>query len=178
MNVAEVRTLQRRGRTVRTGLWKLPVQGHTKVGALGFEGDVQADKRFHGGSQKAVYAYACEDIAWWESELDRELGPGFFGENLTLSGMDVSRALIGERWEVGTALLEVTKARTPCWKLATKVGDPGFERRFARANRPGAYLSVLRAGEVEAGDAVGIEFSPFDGTVTVAAPGPGRGPEA
>lgn len=160
MNVAEVRTLQRRGRTVKTGLWKLPVRGPVKVHDLGFEGDVQADKRFHGGNQKAVYAYAAEDIEWWETELHRELGPGFFGENLTLRGVTVSHAPVGERWEVGSALLEVTEARTPCWKLAAKVGDPGFERRFFQADRPGTYLSVVRAGEVGPGDAVRVEWTP------------------
>jgi len=173
VNVAEVRTLQRRGRAVRTGLWKQPVQGRVKVHALGLEGDVNADKRYHGGNQKAVYAYAGEDIAWWESELGRELGPGFFGENLTLSGVDVSEALVGERWEVGTAVVELTEPRTPCWKLATKVGHPGFERRFARANRPGAYLSVVRPGEVGAGDAVRVDWRPPDGALTMARLAPG-----
>jgi len=173
VNVAEVRTLQRRGRAVRTGLWKQPVQGRVKVHDLGLEGDVNADKRYHGGNQKAVYAYAGEDIAWWESELGRELGPGFFGENLTLSGVDVSEALVGERWEVGTAVVELTEPRTPCWKLATKVGDPGFERRFARANRPGAYLSVVRPGEVGAGDAVRVDWRPPDGALTMARLAPG-----
>lgn len=168
VNVAEVRTLERGGRTVRTGLWKQPVQGDVNVHDLGLEGDVQADKRFHGGNQKAVYAYAREDISWWEAELGRELGPGFFGENLTLSGVDVNGALVGERWEVGTAVVEVTEPRTPCWKLATKVGDPGFERRFARANRPGAYLSVVRPGVVRAGDAVRLEWTPPDGAPTMA----------
>ena len=173
MNVAEVRTLQRRGRTVRTGLWKQPVQGRLHVHDLGLEGDVNADKRYHGGNQKALYAYAAEDIAWWESELGRELGAGFFGENLTLSGVDVCEALVGERWEVGTAMVEVTEPRTPCWKLAAKVGDPRFERRFARANRPGAYLSVVRPGEVKAGDAVRLAWTPPRGGLTIARLAPG-----
>ena len=180
MNVAEVRTLPRRGREVRTGLWKLPVEGRVSVGELGLVDDVQVDKRFHGGNQKAVYAYAIEDVRWWESELGRPLGAAFFGENLTLSGVDVSTARVGERWEVGSTLLEVTGPRTPCWKLATKAGEPGFERRFARAGRPGAYLSVVHPGELGAGDAVRVEFTPPNGALTVAnlAPGGARASSA
>ncbi|MDQ4049033.1 MAG: MOSC domain-containing protein [Actinomycetota bacterium] len=156
VNVARERTLERRGRELRTGLWKLPVEGPVAVGELGLEGDFQGDRRHHGGSAKAVYAYAEEDVAWWEEQLGRQLGPGFFGENLTLSGVDVSGARVGERWEVGTALLETTEPRAPCWKLQTKLGERGFVKRFAQAGRPGAYLRVLRPGEVGAGDAVRV----------------------
>jgi len=171
VNVAEVRTLERRGRTVRTGLWKHPVHDRVRVGELGLEGDVQADKRYHGGNQKAVYAYSCDDIAWWEAQLGRALGPGFFGENLTLSGIAVSHAPIGERWQVGSAVVEVTEPRTPCWKLAEKVGDPGFERRFFRAGRPGTYLSVVGEGEVAAGDPVEVVFSPQSRSARSPVPG-------
>lgn len=142
----------RRGREVRTGLWKRPAEGPVFVGELGLQGDLIGDLRVHGGPYKAVYAYALEDIRWWEGELDRELGPGFFGENLTVRGIDASTALPGEVWEVGQALLEVSEPRTPCWKLAEKVGDPGFMQLFLAARRPGTYLRVLREGEVEAGD--------------------------
>ena len=154
VNVAEPRTLTRRGREVPTGLWKRPVEGPVAVRELGLAGDLHADRRVHGGPDKAVYAYACEDTEWWEAELGRELGPGFFGENLTLRGVEVSGARVGERWEVGSALLEVSEPRHPCWKLATKVGEPRFVRRFEQAGRPGAYLRVLREGEVRAGDPV------------------------
>ena len=167
MNVARERTLVRRGRPLRTGLWKLPVEGPVAVGELGLEGDFQGDRRYHGGPAKAVYAYAGEDVAWWEEQLGRELGPGFFGENLTLSGVDVSGARIGERWEVGTSLLETTEPRAPCWKLQAKLGEPRFVKRFAQAGRPGAYLRVVRPGEVSAGDAVGVASSPA-GAPTIA----------
>jgi len=156
VNVAEPRTLTRRGREAPTGLWKRPVAGAVLVGRLGLEGDLQADRRVHGGADKAVYAYAAEDVAWWEVELARELGPGFFGENLTLRGVEVSGARGGERWQIGSVMLEVTEPRHPCWKLATKVGDPGFVKRFAQAGRPGAYLRVLSGGEVAAGDGVRV----------------------
>jgi MOSC domain-containing protein YiiM len=152
VNLAEPRTLLRRGREVRTGLWKRPAEGPVSVGELGLEGDLVGDPRVHGGREKAVYAYAIEDTRWWEGELDRELGPGFFGENLTLRGIDLSGARAGDVWEVGQALLEVTEPRTPCWKLANKVGETGFIKRFAAARRPGTYLRVLREGEVAAGD--------------------------
>jgi MOSC domain-containing protein YiiM len=162
VNVARRRTLERRGRRQQTGLWKLPVEGPVAVGELGLEGDFQADRRVHGGPDKAVYAYAREDLAWWEDQLGRELGAGFFGENLTLEGVDVSGARVGERWEVGTALLEVTEARGPCWKLQAKVGEPRFVKRFAEAGRPGAYLRVVRPGEVGAGDTVQVVSVPAD----------------
>lgn len=160
VNIAEERTLERRGRSVRTGLWKLPVEGPVAVGELGLAGDFQADARVHGGRDKAVYAYAEEDVAWWEEQLGRVLGPGFFGENLTLRGVDVNGARVGERWEVGSAVLEVTEPRGPCWKLQRKVGEPNFVRRFAEAGRPGTYLRVLRPGEVRARDRVRVVSSP------------------
>jgi MOSC domain-containing protein YiiM len=156
VNVAEVREIQLARRKVKTGLFKSPVDWRVEVTTLGLTGDTQADRRVHGGEEQAVYAYAEEDIAWWESELGRELGPGFFGENLTLAGVDVNGAVPGERWEIGTALLEVTRPRQPCTKLAARVGDLGFVRRFAQARRPGAYLRVVREGELGAGDEVRI----------------------
>ena len=162
VNLARPRTLERRGRELRTGLWKLPVDRAVAIGEHGLEGDFQGDRRIHGGRDKAVYAYAEEDVSWWEAELGRELGPGFFGENLTLRGVDVNGARVGERWEVGTTLLEVTEPRGPCWKLQRKAGEPRFVRRFAQAGRPGAYLRVLRPGVVTAGDAVRVVAVPAD----------------
>lgn len=154
VNVADVRTLERRGKEVRTGIWKLPADGPVAVGREGLAGDTQADRRVHGGPDKAVYSYSRVDVDWWEAELGVELGPGTFGENLTLLGVDASGALVGERWRVGSALLEVSEPRLPCWKLGEKMGDRRFVKRFAKALRPGAYLRVLDAGEVAAGDRV------------------------
>jgi MOSC domain-containing protein YiiM len=156
VNLAEPRTLMRRGREVRTGLWKRPAERPVLVGELGLHGDLVGDLRIHGGRDKAVYAYAVEDTRWWEGELERELGPGFFGENLTVRDIDASGAPAGELWEVGKALLEVTEPRTPCWKLAERVGAPGFMKRFVAAQRPGTYLRVRREGEVAAGDPVRV----------------------
>src|SRR5215211_5634062 len=133
VNLAEIRLIPRRGRKVPTGIWKFPVEGRVPVRGVNVEGDDQADRSVHGGPDKAVYAYAREDTEWWERELGRELGPGTFGENLTLRGMDVTGALVGERWGVGSTLLEVSEPRLPCWKLGVKMGDPRFLKRFARA---------------------------------------------
>ena len=154
VNVAEPRQLRVSGRELTTGIFKEPVEGRVAVRELGLEGDVQMDRRVHGGPDRAVYAYAIEDVTWWESELGRELGPGFFGENITLRGVDVTGSEPGDRWEVGEALLEVTAERRPCQKLATKIGERGFVKRFAQAGRPGRYLRVLREGSVAAGDPV------------------------
>lgn len=172
VNIAEVRKLVVSGREVRTGIFKLPVEGRVAVGELGLDGDVQADRRVHGGHDQAVYAYALEDVTWWEQELGRELGPGFFGENLTVRGIDLSGARPGDRWELPGAALEVTAPRQPCQKLATKVGDPRFVKRFARANRPGTYMRVLREGDVGAGDRGAITPA-AGGAPTVAELAPG-----
>jgi len=154
VNVAQLRTLTVSGREVQTGIFKEPVEGRVAVGELGLAGDVQADRRAHGGQDQAVYAYAIEDVEWWESELGRELGPGFFGENLTLRGVDVTAARPGDRWQAGDVTLEVTYPRQPCQKMATKAGDPKFVKRFANAGRPGMYLRVVEGGDLAAGDAV------------------------
>ncbi len=160
MNLADVRTVQRQGEWLPTGIWKLPATGNVAAGRLGLAGDTQADRRVHGGVDKAVYAYAREDTEWWEAELHRPLEHGAFGENLTLQGVEVTGALVGERWRVGSALLEVSEPRLPCWKLAARMGDPKFLRRFADALRPGAYLRVIEDGELAAGDAVAIVERP------------------
>src|SRR5919205_1072755 len=118
VNVGTPREVDTGRRIVRTAIWKHPVEGRVPVRGVNLAGDDQADRSVHGGPDKAVYAYAAEDTEWWERELGRQLGPGTFGENLTVRGLDVTGALIGERWRIGTALLEVTAPRIPCWKLA------------------------------------------------------------
>jgi MOSC domain-containing protein YiiM len=145
---------------VRTAIWKQPVDGRVAVRGVNLEGDEQADRRVHGGEFKAVYAYAVEEIRQWEEELGREIGPGGFGENLTLEGIDVSGARPGERWAIGTAVLEVTEPRVPCFKLNLRMGDNKFGRRFLAAGRPGAYLRIVEEGELGAGDAVEIVRRP------------------
>jgi MOSC domain-containing protein YiiM len=143
------------------------VDGRVRVAGVNVAGDDQADRSVHGGPDKAIYAYASEDTAWWEAELDRELGPGAFGENLTVEGIDISGAVIGERWRLGTVELEVCQPRFPCFKLGLRFGDPKMLKRFTRAERPGAYLRIVREGEIGAGDAIEVADRPAHG-ITVA----------
>ena len=111
-------------------------------------GDDKADRSVHGGIDKAVYAYAREDYEWWGTELRTEaLRPGTFGENLTVSGFDLDAAEVGERWRVGSTLLEVSEPRFPCFKLGIRMRDPRFLKRFAVARRPGTYLRVVGGGD-------------------------------
>src|SRR4051794_8627001 len=144
-------------RVVETAIWKQPVEGPVRVRGINLDGDRQADRSVHGGPDKAVYAYAIEETRLWEEELGRALGAGAFGENLTTEGVDVSGALLGERWRLGTTVLEVVQPRLPCFKLGLRMGDPLFVRRFGRASRPGAYLRILVEGELVAGDAIAVE---------------------
>src|SRR5205814_569222 len=117
----------------------------------------------HGGPDKAVYAYSAEDYAWWATELGKTLPPGTFGENLTISGIDVSNAPIGQHWQVGTVVLEVSQPRIPCYKLGIKMDDPRFPTRFAQAERPGSYLRIIHEGSIAAGDPVTIQSTPSHG---------------
>jgi MOSC domain-containing protein YiiM len=160
VNVAQIREIPRGGEMVRTGIWKVPVEGRVAVRGVNVEGDEQADRSVHGGPDKATYAYAREDTDWWEGELGRELPHGAFGENLTLRGVDVTGALIGERWRIGTALLEVSEPRFPCWKLGARFEDPKMLKRFSAALRPGAYLRIAEEGELAAGDVAEVVERP------------------
>lgn len=155
------------GRTKRSAIVKTPVAGRVAVRGVNLEGEDQANREVHGGPDQAVYAYASESYAWWSQELGRELAPGTFGENLTLSGIDADSPLIGERWQIGTVLLEVTSPRIPCAKLAKRMGDPAFLKRFAAARRPGVYLRILEEGELGAGDTVEVVSRPDHGVTAL-----------
>jgi MOSC domain-containing protein YiiM len=140
-------------RTETTAIDKRPVDGRVEVGPEGLAGDVQVDRRFHGGADRAVYAYAQEDAAFWSDALARPTPPGMFGENLRVSGLDLSGARIGERFTTSTGLeLEVSAPRMPCRTLAGFLDVPDMIERFLSAGRPGAYLRVLTPGRVSAGD--------------------------
>jgi MOSC domain-containing protein YiiM len=168
VNVGRPQTIgRRRNGPVQSAIGKAPVEGRVRVAGVNIAGDDQADRRVHGGPDKAIYAYAREDSAWWEGELGYDLAPGAFGENLTVEGVDVSGALIGERWRLGTVELEVCQPRFPCFKLGLRFGDPKMLKRFTRAERPGAYLRIVREGELGAGDAVQVRDRPAHG-ITVA----------
>lgn len=163
VNVGAVRSIEHRGRVRSTGIWKEPVAGRVAVRGVNLEGDEQADRRLHGGADKAVYAYSCEDYAWWQAELGRRLAPGTFGENLTLVGVHLNAAVVGERWQVGSAELEVSQPRTPCWKLGVRMADVRFPDRFEAAERPGAYLRITGEGDVGTGDDVRLVHRPAHG---------------
>jgi MOSC domain-containing protein YiiM len=158
-----------------TGIDKKPADGAVRVmdpgpkgeGASGVAGDTVCDLRHHGGTDQAVYAFAREDLDFWERELGRPLANGAFGENLTTSGLDVSGARIGERWRIGGELvLEVTSGRVPCRTFASWLGEKGWVKRFTQQGVPGAYLRVIEPGEIRAGDAIEIVHRP-DHEVTV-----------
>lgn len=167
VNVGRPREFEWLGRIVTSSIWKSPVEGRVALVGVNFVGDDQSDRLVHGGPEKAVYSYAREDEEWWEGELGRPLAAGAFGENLTLRGVDVTGALIGERWEIGSAVLEVAQPRFPCWKLGARMGDPDFVDVFRVAGRPGAYLRIVQEGEVGEGDEVHVAHRPAHG-VTIA----------
>jgi MOSC domain-containing protein YiiM len=163
LNVGTPRLVPANGHNVLTAIWKHPTQGPVALRGVNLRGDDQADRSVHGGPDKAVYAYARADIDWWEAELGRSLGEAPFGENLTVSGLPVSEAVIGEQWALGSALLQVAQPRLPCFKLGLRMGDPRFLKHFAAAGRPGAYLRVLREGEIAAGDPIEVLSRPAHG---------------
>jgi len=167
INSGSVRTIGNANVSGQTGIYKLPVAGPVQITTAGLADDTIVDTRNHGGRDQAVYVYGGADYAWWAAELGRELAPGTFGENLTISGLESAPIAIGDRLNIGGVILEVTAPRIPCWKLAQRMGDPGFVKRFRAAERPGLYCRVVREGELRAGDPVAVE--PYAGErVTVA----------
>ena len=133
---------------------------------------MQVERRYHGGPEQAVYVYAAEDLALWAERLGRPLPPGSFGENLTVSGLDVDRARIGERWRIGTATFEIGYVRTPCHTFQAWLQETGWIRRFLAEGRPGAYLRVIEEGCLQAGDPVEVvERRDHDVTVGTDVPG-------
>jgi MOSC domain-containing protein YiiM len=150
-----------------TGIDKRPAADPVRFTRLGLVGDTICDTKHHGGVDQAVYAYASEDAQWWQAELGpllhRELTPGSFGENLTLSGVDVTHSVIGERWQIGNVLLQVSTPRIPCSTFAAFWGVDKLIKRFTAAGRPGAYLRVLIEGDISAGDEVVVRERPSHG---------------
>jgi MOSC domain-containing protein YiiM len=156
------------GRLRRTAIDKRPAAGPVAVRTLGLDGDEQADLRNHGGPDQAVYAFAREDLDTWEERLGRPLRDGGFGENLTTAGADLAGVLIGERWRVGTAVLEATVPRTPCGTFQAWMAEQGWVRRFTDDARTGVYWRVLQEGAVTAGDRVEVLHRPDHGITVMA----------
>ena len=168
VNVGGIRTDGEGDRAYETAIGKRPVSGDVRVRGVNVDGDDQADRANHGGVDRALYAYAEEDYAWWSGRLERTLEPGVFGENLTTRGLDANAAVVGERWVVGDEVeLEVSLPRVPCFKLANRMGDPHFVKTFGEALRPGPYLRIAREGTIRAGDPIVVRDRPAHG-ITIA----------
>lgn len=143
---------------------RAPGSKRTGLGS-GLTGDLIGNRKYHGGDDQAVYAYAREDLDAWETQLQRPLTNGMFGENFTTVGIDVTGAVIGERWAVGSdgLVLEVSRPRTPCRTFTQFLGIRGWMGRFTRAAVPGAYLRVITPGSVCVGDTVTVTKRPDHG---------------
>lgn len=149
----------------RSGIDKRPVTGPVRLTAAGVAGDTVCDLAYHGGPDQAVYAYAAEDLRYWSAELGRPVPS--VGQNLTLTGVDCSGAVVGARWQVGAAVLVVRAPRIPCRVFASFLDVPDMVRRFTAARRPGCYLAVAEEGDVAVGDPVRVLTRPTHGvTVT------------
>ena len=144
----------------RTGIDKRPTSQPIKFENNEVAGDVVVDRKHHGGYDKAVYAYAREDAAWWEVQVGREIANGGFGENLTTEGIDVNAAKIGERWQIGSVILEVSEPRIPCRVFAGFWDRPTLIKDFTDARRSGAYLRIIQEGEISAGDEIKVIHRP------------------
>jgi MOSC domain-containing protein YiiM len=164
INVGAVREVEWRGRLVRTAIWKNPVVGRpVALRGVNLEGDDQADRTVHGGPDKAVYAYSMEDYSYWSERQGVDMHAATFGENLTVEGVDLRRLLVGERWRIGSAELEVAQPRLPCFKLGIRMDDAAFPKRFQSAGRLGAYFRIVREGEVSANAEVTVTVRPTHG---------------
>ncbi len=155
VNVAQPQAVELNGRAYMTGIYKRHVMGPVQLRRLGLAGDGQADRNAHGGPHRAVYCYGHEHYGYWAPQLGLDdLHYGVFGENLTTLGLLETEACIGDVYQIGAAVIQVSQPRVPCYKLADKLGRPGFEKTFLRANRSGFYARVLVEGSVEAADPI------------------------
>ena len=155
INIGLPREITHGGQTVTSGIFKEPVAGPVRLGRLNLEGDGQADRRVHGGADKAVYVYPFEHYAFWAGELGRDdFSHGQFGENFTTRGLLEDGVCIGDVFEIEETRVQVTQPRTPCFKLGIRMAEENFPERFTSANRTGFYLRVLEEGMIAAGDAI------------------------
>lgn len=163
VNRAHVRASNWKRGVGHTGIDKRPASGRVRLFDHHVDGDFIGDTAHHGGPDQAVYAYAREDAAWWADQLGRDVPLGAFGENLSTSGLDVTRAVIGERWAVGSAVLEVSCPRIPCRTFVGFWEVPHLIKWFTQAGRPGAYLRIAVEGDVGAGDPIDVVHRPAHG---------------
>lgn len=165
VNVVYALVPDNRGDLDKTAIDKRGLTGRVHVGSLGLQGDDQYDKRHHGGVEQAVYAYAREDAEWWVGQLGYDIAPGRFGENLSTAGLDVTGAVLGERWRIGEdgLVVKVTSPRVPCSTFQGWMDEPHWVKRFTDHGAPGAYLRVVAEGTVGAGDEVEVVHRPDHG---------------
>lgn len=155
INVGQPREVLSGNRTVLTSIFKTPVQGKVALRRFNVEGDRQSDLTVHGGPSKAVYSYSSEHYPFWAAQIPgTPLPPGAFGENLTTEGMLEDRVHIGDTFRAGSAVLQVTQPRMPCFKLAIRMNRPDMVKRFWASGRSGIYFSIVEEGEFESGDAL------------------------
>ena len=157
VNIGVEKTLQRKSRVEQTGIFKIPTNTPVTVGELGLEGDVIISKKHHGGPDQAVYVYGMADYEWWSNELGKEILPGTFGDNLTISDLESAQFNIGDYMHIGEITLQVTSPRIQCKTFAARMEDPLWVKRFRHAERPGLYCRVIKEGTVQAGDSVSVE---------------------
>jgi MOSC domain-containing protein YiiM len=157
VNLGEERTLRRKDRVEQTGIFKLPTAAPVKLTKLGLEGDVIVSKKHHGGPDQAVYVYGGADYRWWSEELGKEILPGTFGDNLTISDLESAQFNIGDFIHMKEVTLQVTAPRIPCATFAARMEDPQWVKRFRYAERPGLYCRVMNEGFVQTGNGVSIE---------------------
>jgi len=155
VNVGLPRDIEWKGRSVHTGIWKDPLPGRCRVGRLNLAGDGQGDLAGHGGEQRAVFVYQIESYRYWEQQLKRsDFVPGQFGENFTIEGLPDDAVCIGDRYQIGSALFEVTQPRVTCYRVGIRMNEPRMPALLTSSGRPGFYFRVLREGEVGAGDEI------------------------
>ena len=157
VNIGEKQTQQKGDELETTGIYKFPTQESVEIKSLGIEKDFICDQKNHGGADQAIYIYGQPDYDWWSIELGRELVPGTFGENLTVSELESAALDIGDQLNVGSVILEVTAPRIPCSTLAARMGDMQFVKQYRRAERPGLYCRVIQEGVVGTGDKVTVK---------------------
>jgi MOSC domain-containing protein YiiM len=167
LNVGRPRQVETARGPVLTAIWKSPVEGHVALKRFNIAGDQQADLRVHGGENKAVYLYPSEHYAFWRGELPgMDLRAGMFGENLTTDGVDERDVQIGDRFRIGTTVLQVAQPRMPCFKLALRFGRPDMVKRFWLSGRSGIYFSIVEEGELAGGDEI-VPVSRVSNGITV-----------
>lgn len=168
LNVGRPRNIDTPRGPVLTAIWKSPIAGRVALKPFNIEGDQQADLKVHGGENKAVYLYPSEHYAFWRNEFPgMDLPLGMFGENLTTEGVLEEETFIGDRFRIGTALLQVSQPRMPCFKLALKFGRADMVKRFWRSGFSGIYFSIVEAGELAAGDDI-VPVSRVSNGITIA----------